>query len=90
MTGNTLRSFTKKKVLARPRPRWVQRRKTVKLANLKERYSTFGLEGSSGKFTSKWELLLVLLVITAGLVITSMAALKAKGNYYNWPIKLCI
>ena len=55
--------------------------KSIKLANFKDRYNSFGLEVSSAKFASKWEIFLVFIVISTGLIITSFAALKAKGSF---------
>ncbi|KAI1286997.1 hypothetical protein HDE_10499 [Halotydeus destructor] len=46
-----------------------------------ERYSTFGSNNSDSskpKLTNKWEIVLVIFVVAAGIVITTIAAIKAK------------
>lgn len=60
----------------------------------RERYSTFGSteEPKSERLTNRWEIVLVLIVVAAGIVITTIAAIKAKGeltskvNYYIWAL----
>lgn len=47
----------------------------------RERYSTFGSDEPKQKLTNRWEIVLVLIVVAAGIVITTIAAIKAKGKW---------
>jgi len=38
--------------------------------------------GRKMKIKNKWEVVLVLVVVALGIVITTIAALKAKGNHH--------
>lgn len=51
----------------------------------RDRYAAFdsttdGASVKSPKFTNRWEIALVLVVVAAGIVITVIAAIKAKGK----------
>lgn len=47
--------------------------------NRRERYLTFDPERRS-RFSNRWEIVLVVLIISAGIVITTIAAIKARGQ----------
>jgi hypothetical protein len=47
--------------------------------NRRERYLTFDPERRS-RFSNHWEIALVILIICAGIVITTIAAIKARGK----------
>ena len=48
--------------------------------NRRERYLTFDPERRA-RFSNRWEIALVILIISAGIVITTIAAIKARGEF---------
>lgn len=63
---------------------------SIRETRARDRYSAFdtsqptssanGNSTNKKQFTNRWEIVLVLIVVAAGIVITTIAAIKAKGK----------
>lgn len=45
----------------------------------RERYATFGRR-TRAQLANRWEIVLIFIIVAAGIVITTIAAIKAKGK----------